>query len=100
MLAPASGQSGKRESVVATGEALSIAQRLLGVRSLQDVLPAEADEAPARPQGLGLGAKYLPHSKVCVSNGARLGGCHTAVSAARHSGRSSVASTDFILCTG
>ena len=67
MLASASGQSGKPESVVATGQALSIAQRLLGVRSLQDVLPAEADEAPVRPQGLGLGAKYLPHSKVCLS---------------------------------
>lgn len=66
MLAPASGQSGEPGNVVATGEALSIAQRLLGVRSLQDVLPAEADEAPARPQGLGLGAKYLPHSKVCM----------------------------------
>ena len=78
MLAFASGQSGEPKQVVATGEALSIAQRLLGVRSLQDVLPAEADEAPARPQGLGLGAKYLPHSKVCVSAGASLDGCHLA----------------------
>ena len=67
MLAPASEKSGEPGSVVATGEALSIAQRLLGVRSLEDVLPAEAEEAPARPQGLGLGAKYLSHSKVRTS---------------------------------
>ena len=66
MLASAGGSSGEPGNVVATGEALTIAQRLLGVRSLQDVLPAESDEAPARPQGLGLGAKYLPHSKVRV----------------------------------
>ncbi|KAK9843652.1 hypothetical protein WJX81_001175 [Elliptochloris bilobata] len=57
--APVTGES----EVVASGKALSIAQRLLGVSSLQDVLPWEADEAPARPLGLGLGAKYLPHSK-------------------------------------
>lgn len=59
-----SGTAGNSVEVVPSGEALAIAQRLLGVRSLHDVLTLEKEEAPARPLGLGLGAKYLPHSKV------------------------------------
>jgi hypothetical protein len=76
---PASGRpaasSGPADcEVVASGEALSIAQQLLGVRSLKDVVPPEQDEPPARPQGLGLGARFLPHSKA----GARRARAHIA----------------------
>lgn len=60
---PAAGSGPSDCGVVASGEALSIAQQLLGVRSLKDVVPPEQDEPPARPQGLGLGARFLPHSK-------------------------------------
>ena len=59
-----SGTAENSVDIVPSGEALAIAQRLLGVRSLHDVLTLEKEEAPARPLGLGLGAKYLPHSKV------------------------------------
>lgn len=59
-----SGTAENSVNIVPSGEALAIAQRLLGVRSLHDVLTLEKEEAPARPLGLGLGAKYLPHSKV------------------------------------
>lgn len=52
--------------------------RLLGVADASAELNATADdEAAPRPQGLGLGARFLPHNKVrstCVGT-VRVGGC-------------------------
>lgn len=48
------------------------AQQWLGINSAEKVLaetPVDHNFAKARPLGLGLGAKYLPHHKVWSING-------------------------------
>lgn len=56
--------SGTAEEVVASGEALSTVAQLLGIRDSSSIFEGDKDDdPPARPAGLGLGARFLPHHK-------------------------------------
>lgn len=60
----------------------SQAARLLGIDNVQELLqhdsPADQPILNPRPQGLGLGAKFLPHNKVVFGNWHTIGTQHYA----------------------
>ncbi|GAB4822539.1 hypothetical protein N2152v2_009585 [Parachlorella kessleri] len=59
-------RGGAEDDIVASGQALKVAASWLGIEDPAAALEEEGgtlDLSQPRPQGLGLGAKYLPHHK-------------------------------------